>query len=376
MTDKIKIFVDAHWFDQEYQGSRTFIREIYQHMMHKENILLYMAAYDVENLKQSFSGSENVIFLKYISRSKYIRLAYDIPSIIKKYKINFAHYQYVSPLIKNCRQIVTIHDLLFKTYPSEFPVLYRTSKNYLFSRSAHKADIVTTVSQHSKDAISKYFRLPENEVYLVPNGVNEKYFEPVDKIVAREKIREKYGTDKMILFVSRIEPRKNHMLLVKAFQQLDLHKQGYHLVFLGHQSLKVNGLKKMIDQDPEAKDFIHFFSVIPEEDLLLFYSAAHCFVYPSKAEGFGLPPLEAAASGVPVICSNSCGMKDFSFFGNGHIEPGDLELLKQRLSEVLEGRYNKDLLAEISMKIRKDYSWSASSEKFYRLIVDHHNKAQ
>jgi glycosyltransferase involved in cell wall biosynthesis len=374
MADKIKIFVDAHWFDQEFQGSRTFIRGIYHHMMKKENIILYMAAYDIENLRQNFSGSDNIVFLKYASRSKYFRLAYDIPSIIKKYKIDFAHFQYVSPLFKNCRQIVTIHDLLFRSYPSEFPFFYRASKNFLFSRSAKKADILTTVSQHSKDAISRYFNLPGNQVHLIPNGVNEKYFEKVDKCSAKEMIRNKYGIDKMILFVSRIEPRKNHLILVKAFQELALYKKGYHLILLGHESIKVNGLKKQIENDPEGKDFIHFFTSITEDELLLFYSAAECFVYPSKAEGFGLPPLEAAASGIPVICSNSCGMKEYSFFGNGHIEPGDLDLLKNRISDVLDGKYNKVLLEEISKKIRNDYSWNASSEKFYQLIVETHSK--
>lgn len=367
---KIKIFVDAHCFDQEYQGSRTFIKGIYNYLLHKENIILYLGAYDTDILKQNFPESGNVHFIKYKSRSRIIRLLYDIPAIIRKHGIDYAHFQYISPLIKNCKQIVTIHDLLFKEHPAEFPLHYKLVKNLLFKRSAKKADIITTVSRHSRESICRFYTVPDHQVQLIPNGVGEEFFQQIDKIQARKKIHDKYGIEKSILCVSRIEPRKNHSALINAFLELELYKKGYHLVFIGHISIKVPGLMQLAESNNEAKHQIHFLQKIAEPELLDFYSAAECFVYPSRAEGFGLPPLEAAATGLPVICSNACGMNEFGFFGNGHIDPDNQEMLKKQLSDMLEGNYDIDHISRITEKIKSDYTWKASSEKLYSLITN------
>src|SRR5450432_1533873 len=153
----IRIFVDAHVFDGEFQGTRTFIKEIYTIFARKNDVQLYLGAHNIDNLKESFSESENVHFVKYKSTSTLRRLLYETPAIIKKYDIQYAHFQYISPIQKDCKFIVTIHDLLFIEYPREFPFLYRWTRRLIFKISAVKADIVTTVSQYSKSSIQKHF---------------------------------------------------------------------------------------------------------------------------------------------------------------------------------------------------------------------------
>ena len=369
-NNKIRLFVDAHVFDEQYQGSRTFIKEIYAILAQKKDIDLFLGAYDIENLKKNFRDSENISFVKYKTTSAIARLAYEIPSIINRYKIQYAHFQYIAPPIKNCKFIVTVHDVIFSEYPNEFSVFYRLSKKFLYKTSASRADIVTTVSAYSKNSIEKYLRINPKNIFIIPNGVNVKFFETYDKQIAKKYIKARYGFEKFILFISRIEPRKNHVLLLKAYLQLKLYSKGYWLVLLGTRSMRSPEFDRMMNELPQKiGQYIFIKNDIGDEDLLEFYRAATAFVYPSKAEGFGIPPLEAAALKIPVLCSHSSAMNEYSFFGENHIDPLDYDVFKNKLQEVIDGSPDEDHQNNLSELIRKDYSWIQSAEKLYKVIV-------
>jgi glycosyltransferase involved in cell wall biosynthesis len=364
---KTRLFVDAHCFDKEHQGAATFIKGIYSLLQHKNDLTIYLAAYDIDNLKKHFPGSCNIEFLKYRSRNTLSRLLFDIPALIRKHKIEYAHFQYLVPPIKNCRQILTLHDLLFCEYPNEFPRAYRIKRKFLFKRSALDADIVTTVSEYSQQTIRDHFNIAG--VSVITNGVDPSFFEPYDKDEAKNKIRSKYGIDKFLLYVSRIEPRKNHEMLLRAYLQLKLYEQGYHLVLLGHRSIKAAAFDELLlALEPAIRKFIVLKPDIDTDELLKFYRAADLFVYPSKAEGFGIPPLEAAAARVPVICSNATAMKGYSFFGEDHIDATDLSKLKERVWNGIQNKKQSDTLATLSNKVAAAYSWEPPAEKFYHLI--------
>ena len=366
---RLKLFVDAHCFDGEYQGSRTFVKEVYKVLAEKKDILLYLAAHDTDKLREHFPDEENITFLKYKSRSGFFRLAYDIPRLIKKHEIDYAHFQYVSPLVKNCRQVITIHDVIFSDYPDEFAYLYRFIKKFLYKRSAARADILTTVSAYSATSIKKHLGT-NAKVHVINNGVNKQYFEEYDKLDAKAFIKKKYGLDRFILYVSRIEPRKNHLALLKAYLQLKLYEKNYHLVLVGHKTMEVPGLEDLLRETaPIIRKYLFFIQHICDEEILQFYRAAEFFIYPSKAEGFGIPPLEAGAARVPVICSNTSAMQEFSFFENYHIDPSDEETLKEKISEFSTNGYDTVRLNRISETIKADYSWKQSAEKLYQLIT-------
>jgi glycosyltransferase involved in cell wall biosynthesis len=369
----IRLFVDAHVLDNEFQGTRTFIRHIYSILAEKEDILLFLAANDIENLKRNFPQRGNVRFLRYRSRTPLMRLGFEIPAMLKRNAIDYAHFQYITPLFKRGRWLVTIHDVLFSEYPDEFSWQYRMAKKFLFKRSARKADILTTVSEYSERSIRNFLEIaPDKPVYIVPNGVGPPFFAPYDKQQSRENIFRKYGLEKLILYVSRIEPRKNHVFLLKAFLELELYRKGYYLVLLGHQSIRIPELDGMLRAMPEeVRKFVFISGRIDDADLLEFYRAAEVFVYPSKAEGFGIPPLEAAALRTPVICSNSSAMEQFGFFGEYHIDPNDLPLLKTQLLKILRQPPPETVLADLSKLVREEFSWDRAAEALYNVLSSH-----
>ncbi len=366
----IRIFVDAHVFDEKYQGTRTYIRELYSLLALEPGLEIFFGAHDPENLKNEFPELPNIHFIKLTARSSWGRLLYDIPRLIRKYQIQYAHFQYIVPVLKNCRQIVTIHDVIFNEYPQEFSWKYRWSRNLLFKLAALRSELVTTVSAYSRKSIACYLNLPESQIGIVPNGVDKRFFAPYNKEDSIAFLQKKFGLGHFLLYVSRIEPRKNHLALLKAYLELKLYERGLYLVLLGYESIPVPAFSQLIQSLPEdIRSFIFIHGEIDNDDLLHFYKACQLFVYPSRAEGFGIPPLEAAALKVPVICSNSTGMAEYDFFGDDHVNPDDEDLLKKRISITLEQPANKEKYEAIARIIAERYSWSTAAESMYQLIL-------
>lgn len=363
---KPHIFVDGRVFDTTYQGTRTYIQNLYTFIDKFERFEIFLASNEPEKTALFFPNS-NIHFISYTTKTnnKIARAFREIPDLINRYKIDIAHFQYVSPVIKNCKQIVTIHDILFKEFPNEFPLQYRIVKNITFYLSAKKADILTTVSDYSKQAIAHYFHLPLNNIHVIPNGVAEIYFQPYNELEAKKFILQKYNLENFILYVSRIEPRKNQAALITAYVELKLYNKKQKLVFIGKQDIKVPEITAILNNvSEEIKKNIYFLENIPDMDLLNFYRACDVFVYPSKAEGFGIPPLEAAALKKNVICSNATAMKDYSFFGSNHIHP-TLTELKKALSHFNQ---SETVLENIQKAVHENYSWEKSAKTLSELI--------
>jgi glycosyltransferase involved in cell wall biosynthesis len=216
----------------------------------------------------------------------------------------------------------------------------------------------------------KFLGIDPEAVHIIPNGVGPAFFEPYDKERSKELIAKKYGVRKLILYVSRIEPRKNHDSLLNAYLELELYRKGYSLVFLGHQTIRSPRLERILDGLPEdIRKFIRIIGKVDDAGLLDFYRAADAFVYPSKAEGFGIPPLEAAALKVPVICSNSSAMEGYSFFEEYHINPVDPGLLRSKLSAIIDDPPGEGWLSGLSTRIRREYSWELGAERLYKAVL-------
>lgn len=351
---KIKILVDAHIFDHSYQGTATYIKGLYNSLVKHDEIEIVLCAYDIDNLKVHFPN-QKFKFIKLKTHSKFKRLAIEYYQIIRENNFDFAHFQYIVPLFKNCKIINTIHDLLFLEYPQYFPWSYRFTKRILFKYSAQKSDIILTVSEYSKKALIKYFNLKDKDVIVTPNAITNTALNRSENI----------NTRNYILYVSRFEPRKNHIALLKAYLNLRLYEQEYDLVFIGSKKEKIeieafDNLHSLIP--PEIKKFVFFFEKISEEELNNYYSHAAAFVFPSLAEGFGIPPLEAAINNCKVLCSNTTAMDDFSFF-KYRFNPNDPIELESKLDQLLN---DSDYpYQEIKENIQSKYNWDMIAKNYF-----------
>lgn len=361
----MKLLIDAHVFDGKYQGTRTYLQGLYSYMTKHIDIDFYFAAHNIENIKNIFGLANNIHYIKLSSSNKIKRLCIEFPKIIKQYKIDYAHFQYIIPIIKCCKEIVTIHDILFLDFPQYFPLSYRIKNFLLFRYAANRADLLLTVSNYSKNAIIKHFNLLNKEIHITPNAVlfQNKEFKLPD-------IKKIYNLDKYILSVSRIEPRKNHQLLLRAYVELDLYKKNIKLVLVGAKDLKnkifndyYNGLSE------EIKKSILIIQTTNSE-LIALYKNASLFVFPSFAEGFGVPPIEAISYGCQTLCSNQTAMKEFDFLNDNFFSPYDIKELKNKIIKNLNINNTKEQIQFIDKK----YNWEKISDKFYKMLINFSSK--
>jgi glycosyltransferase involved in cell wall biosynthesis len=372
MDRKIKIFVDAHCFDMEYQGTQTFVREIYTALYQNHTDLdVYFGAAHPQTIMQSFPFVKPENILLYPKRNtSFLRLIFDIPAYIRKYQFDFAHFQNIAPKKDTlCSYIVTLHDVLFNDFKQYFPLIYRYSRNILFKRSFTQADIKTTVSDYSLERIHYHYNIPPHQITVLPNAANPYGNTVVSKQKAEQYIYDKYGIRNYILCVSRIEPRKNQALLLNAYQQLALHEKNIALVFIGKASIEVPLFRKKLKQlATEKENSVHWFPQVDAADLTAFYAACRLFVYPSGAEGFGIPPLEAAMAKVPVLCSYTAAMSDFTFFHPYMFDPHNQKEFVEKLQWIINNPPDNQFLNTVATKINEQYSWKKSAEKLYRLL--------
>jgi glycosyltransferase involved in cell wall biosynthesis len=364
MTSKKRtIFIDAHVLNGIPQGTVTYLKGLYRALHLSGEFELIFGVEEREQASKELAITDAKL-VEYRSSNKYYRLAVDIPLLIRKYKCDFSHFQYIVPLVKNARQIVTIHDVLFLDFPELFPRSYYLKNKFLFNFAAESSDLICTVSDYSKNMIQKHFHIPENKMHLTPNATFTS-FDTKSTI----QLKLKHGVNKLILFVSRIEPRKNHVQLMKAFIDLKLYEKDYSLVFIGSRAIQYPEFDHLLSAvTPDIRSKIILLENLSDEELGCFYKEADLFVFPSFAEGFGIPPLEAAINHTRVLCSNSTAMEEFSFFKNHDLSfnPENLNELKEKISRVLMDEAYP--FTAIKEEIKSKYDWNAIALNFTRKI--------
>lgn len=362
MNNPKRVFVDCHVFDKEFQGTQTYIKGLYLELLKHKKIHFFLAAYDIKKIKEVFGTHSNVTYVKYSSKNAVIRLLFLLPYLIKKHKIEYAHFQYRVPPIKFCKYILTIHDVLFEDFPSYFSKQFRIFSFITFKFSAKISDYLFTVSTYSKNRIETHLNV--KGVIVHPNGVQAVFFEPYDKSTVQKEVQLNYQLKDYIIFVSRWEPRKNHLLLLRAFVEQELYKK-CDLVFVGDKKNRDAAyLKYYTPLSLDIKEKIKSFENVPFEELLLLIRGAKLSVYPSSAEGFGIPPLETVAAKIPTICTNETAMSDFVFLADNLVSLKDETAFQQKIRNAIHHRQEEEDLNRMALFVKHNYNWQIASQIF------------
>ncbi len=360
LMEKTKIFVDCHVFDGSFQGTTTYLKGLYTELIKRSELTFFLASGDTAKLKQIFGEHPNVNYIKYRSHNKFYRLLIDIPQIVRQYKIDYAHFQYIVPPIKFCRYIVTTHDVLFIDFPQYFPALNRVKNTFLYRQSAKAADVLLTVSEYSQQKIRQHFGI--TNVSITANGVDAEFFTSYNKSQLQNEVRRKFGLENYLIYISRWEPRKNQLLLLKAFVNLKLFEKR-HLLFVGDHTINDPAYDAYYNTlESHVREKVVVMKKVDFETMLELLRAADLSVYASSAEGFGIPPLESIAAGVPVITSNATAMADFTFLEKFAFDPSSEAGLEAKLLEVLSDPNTN--VADLRQFVYENYSWKNAADSY------------
>ncbi|MEY7999345.1 glycosyltransferase family 4 protein [Clostridium sp. Mt-5] len=288
----------------------------------------------------------------------------NIPNKIKYNKIELYHVPQNGvglPMDKDCKFVITLHDVIPYKMPGTVSSRYLKIFSEYIPEIIPKCDGIITVSDFSKKDIMKAFNFPEDKIY-VTHLASEEIYKPLDKNISKYIAKRYYSiTGDYILYVGGFSPRKNILGLIESFNRLiSLYKKPIKLVIAGTKGKSYSTYKERTET-LNISDKVIFPGFISMEHLPFIYNAAKLFVYPSFYEGFGLPPIEAMACGIPVITSDTTSLPEVVGDGALLIDPEDQNKLCEAMLNVLSDDNLKKKLISSGIQRISQLSWKKTA---------------
>lgn len=275
------------------------------------------------------------------------------------------------PPFRRIRSVFTLHDLIPQLLPEFHLPMNRWFLSLMFPRFLREADAVIVVSECTKRDALRLYHVPEEKIRVIYEGVHPR-FAPVRDRVEIARVRAAYHLpDDYILYVGTIEPRKNLMRLLEAFRALKQEGYPQRLVLVGALGWLYEPVLDSLAALGLEDDVIRP-GYITDHDLPALYSGAAMFVFPSLYEGFGLPPLEAMASGVPTIVSDASSLPEVVGDAALKVPPTDTAALKEAMERVLTDSELAARLAAAGPERARLFTWdkaAAQTIALYREVL-------
>ncbi len=353
----MKVGIDAKWFFSGTVSGRLFIRNVLPELLfiHPEIEWHVFLNAKEKNLELPFK-SENVKVHYVWAGFNMLSNLFILPRCAKRLNLDAVLFQTFSASRKSFKSVVFIHDVLFNRYPEYF-----TWKEKLYFKplkwTAPAADRIITTTRYVQNELLRFNYAKEGQLMdIAPSGVTQ-IFRPLhchDKEV-QEKLKLKYSLPgSYLLFVGRLNARKNIENLVESFRFIK--DKNICLVIAGEKEWKIARINHLMD-NKEIRSRIFFIGAVADDELSIIYAMAKVFCFPSFAEGMGLPPLEAMASGIPVIVSNTTSMPEVCGHAASYVDPANPEAIAGKINRLLEdeGLYKQKVQEGLSWS--RNYTW-------------------
>ena len=290
-----------------------------------------------------------------------------LPAWCRALRIEALHSPaYVCPLVMSARSFVTVHDLSFELLPTMFN---RMNSFYLrtFTRLALKrARLILAVSESAKRDIVRVYDIPGDRIQVIYNGLDRR-FRPLSPELIQKFRSRKSLPDRFYYYHGTLEPRKNVGGLIRAYAQLPASlRERLPLIIsgaLGWHYEPVLELAQSLAGD------VRFIGYVDDDELPLWYNAATVFVFPSLYEGFGFPPLEAMACGLPTIVSNRGSLPEIVADGAVIADPLDTELLASEMARLTEEQAMLEM-RDRGIKRAAIFDWRQTARRVERVYAD------
>jgi glycosyltransferase involved in cell wall biosynthesis len=276
-----------------------------------------------------------------------------LPRLATKYEVDILHSPAnLAPLFYRGKSIVHIHDLCFVVNPQWYSYAFRTVYNFIIPRLVKRSTKIITNSNNSRNDLFLFCEADSQKVSLVYWAVDDSFAKPPEK----PQPGDSDIPDDYILYVGSLEPRKNIKTLVAAYELMrNTHPDiKTKLILIGGESPLFAEVRLKIKKYSEDVIFKGF---VDDSTLRKYYHNAVVAAYPSLYEGFGLPPLEAMASHVPVVTSNISSIPEVVGDAAIMVNPHDEEELARVLALVIKDRELRESMIRKGIEQVKNYSW-------------------
>jgi len=364
----MRFSVDAHAIGCHLTGNEVYIRNLLHEFARLDDgndLIAYVSKPGVD------ADLPDRIQTRWVSDDPYKRLGLDLPRHLRRDRPDLLHVQYTGPVFSPVPLVVSVHDVSYLEHPQYFTRFRSIQLRITVKRTLERAARVLTPSEFSKKAILKHYRIAEDKVVVVPNAV-ESQFRPIEREVARTAIQHKFGFSRpFVLTVGDLQPRKNHMGLLRAFEDVvraEPHLQ-HDLVFVGKETWYSPELHRAVEQST-VRDRVQFTGFVDDDDLVHFYGACDLFVFPSFYEGFGLPILEAMACGRAVACSRMTAMPEVANAAGILFDPAAKDEIARAVLDVLLDPELRTRLERLGLHRAAAFSWEKSAAQTLQVYHD------
>ncbi|KKR31293.1 MAG: Glycosyl transferase, group 1, partial [Candidatus Falkowbacteria bacterium GW2011_GWF2_39_8] len=244
---------------------------------------------------------------------------------------------------------VTVHDVIFKASPKRYSAWERIKQNYAVKQNIKRAKKIITVSEYSKNEISKYFNIQKENIVVAPIGHNQ--WTDIEKNNER---------DKSILFIGRIEKKKSIDLLISAFYQFQKNKPEWRLILAGKPGFGIDDTKKLIDR-LGIQDKVQLLGYVSEETKKNLLTSSSIYAHPSSNEGSCIPLFEAWDAEIPAIVSDSEILKEVGKAGALFFKAGEEKDLLDKLNLLAEDMALRKALIEKGRTLIKNMGWQKTA---------------
>jgi glycosyltransferase involved in cell wall biosynthesis len=279
-------------------------------------------------------------------------------------------FHVITSLPGQTKTVLTVHDLNWRWCPETMRRKDFIIGKLFSEKLIRKADRIITDAQFTAKYLQDELKISAEKLSVIPLAAGEQY-RPHSKQESAKYIAQRYGTsERYILTVGTVEPRKNIESLLRSFALL-IKRPGfdYQLLIAGMKAWKDSGIYVVFDK-LNLTEHVRFLGYVPDEDMPKLYSGATAFVLPSLYEGFGLPPLEAMACGTPVVVSNRSSLPEVVGNSGCYVDPYNINDIAQGIYRVVtEGSLRQKLIAS-GLERAKEFSWHKTAEKTLRVFEE------
>ncbi len=366
----MRFSVDAHAIGRHLTGNEVYVR----------NLLQGFAALDQEAdfiayLSSDINGASSEVPARFaqrhVSPNSFIRLGLDLSRRLRQDRPDLVHVQYTAPLACPVPVVVSVHDISFIEHPEYFPWQRALQLRVTVKRTIERAVRVLTPSEFSRNAILRTWKLDRSRVEVVPIAVSP-IFRPVAREVAARNVAASFGIRvPYMVTVGDLQPRKNHLGLIEAFEQLIAENPAlpHHLVIVGKDtwfSARVHDRART----SSVADRIHFTGWVSDDDLLWLYNASDCLVFPSLYEGFGLPILEAMACGRAVACSSTSAMPEVADSAALLFDPANRQQIVRALRDLLLDHELRGRMERLGHQRASLFTWERTARRTLEIYYE------
>jgi glycosyltransferase involved in cell wall biosynthesis len=334
------VVIDADVLGRRRTGDETYVAGLLRELAGTEGLRLAAVTRRPDLVP---AGIEPV---ELTARSQILRMAVRLPRLLRRLRPALAHFQHALPLACPSPAVVTIHDLSFEREPTLMGLSERLIFRSVVPRAARLAARVIAVSELTKRDLVELYGIPDEKIVVVPNGVDPRFRADGPR-----------PAGDYALVVGALQKRKDPQAAIEALALLGNGK--LRLVFAGPD----RGGRAEAERAAERvglRDRVDFRGYVSQDELAELYRGAACLVFPSRYEGFGLPALEAMASGTPVVATTAGALPEVA--GDAAILVGERDpvAIAGGIERALADR---DRLVRAGLERARLYTWAETARR-------------